>query len=921
MLLKSKFSRRTFLKAAALTGAGLSLLGPTVAKPTLARGEKAADKVEWVPNICTMCVNTCGIKVKVKTTGNVTRAVKIEGNPEHPYSRGKICARGQSGLRRIYDPDRITRPMVRVEGSKRGEWKFKAVSWNDAIQYVGKRIQEEKIQPYEMGASGGWISCAFYRPYLLSFAFSMGIPNILATPMQHCVMAEHFGIDTALGTFNVHDEIVADYDNAKYIIAIAANAAVTGIATGRAVRFAEGRRKGNKVVVLDPRLSEFAAKADEWLPVKPGSDIAFALALLNSIIKNEHYDEEFIKAHTNVPFLTFEDKGLVQLAMEQDAGGKPAKFFVWDELSRSVKAVKGLSNTNLVDVDGKRIIPVLAAPEGTTWNGKPVKTVWSHMVKAAEPYTPEWAAAITDIPAATIRRIAWEFGTTRPAMMEPGWHGGRYESEVQMRRISTLIQALVGGIDKPGGWIFIGGMHELMHNFLEFYDPKNAEKNKGKMLPPTQVPGLMSPQGMLSIFFQNPNFWPHKHPSINQAWNEHQVAAGKDPVAFALFTDAGFKEANEGKLSYKGEPYKLRAFFNSQTNLVRQFYSSDDYKAMFTNPDTKLVVSIEISQSDSLPYSDVILPDQAYLEKYDPVFEVGMAHDLALQTRIPSIPAPGETKHTIDMFVEMASAFHADYAAWFAKVYGFDADMVRTRFKGSKSAVEAIQQIQVEASAKSLGMSPDKFMSVAKEKGIVPVESREEILEKWAMPRKMPLPTPSGRVEFYSLVLGGINQKYGYKPNWDPIFAWVPPQWKDGMKPEAKLTADDEFFFAYGKVPTQSHAATANNDLLMALSERKGAYMGIWIHPSRAKKLGIYNNDKISLTNQVSGQKVTGNAFVTEMIRPDTVFIAAAFGYENPLLKNAVGKGTALNSLVPHRLEPVVGGFKTSEFTVKVAKA
>lgn len=887
----------------------------------MAAGGPSADAtVDWVPNICTMCVNTCGIKVKVRKTGSMTRAVKIEGNPDDPYNRGKICARGQAGLRRVYDPQRITTPLIRVEGSQRGEWKFKPATWQEAYQYIGGKMQQEKIMPWEIAASGGWVSCAFYRPYLLGFAFAMQIPNILATPMQHCVMSEHLGLDAAIGTFNVHDEVVADYDQARYYLAMGANAAVAAIATGRAVRFAAGKKQGMKVVVVDPRLSELAAKADEWLPIKPGTDVAFALAMLNTILQKELYDVEFVTRHTNLPFLATEQNGRLMPLMEPGgAMGMPKAFYVYDELSGSVKAIPGFpANHNLTGVDGKPVRPALRVPAGLQFNNQPVTTLFQVVVRNAAQYTPDWAAAITDIPAATIERIATEFGSTRPALMEPGWHDSRYAATTQFRKVTALIQGLVGGIDRPGGWVFVGGVRETMANFLDMVGHGEMPKS------PLQLPGLFSPKAAMDMRFNNAGYWQHKHPAINQAWNESEWRADRPGVGFSLYTDVGYQEAIEGKLQYGGQPYNLRAMFMSQTNLVRNFIG---WKEMLSNPNMKLVVAIEIGPSDTLPYADVILPDTAYLEKFDPVFEVGMSHDLGYTTRVPAIPPVGQAKHTLDIFAEMAQGFGVDLLQQLAGIFVYDEaalkQAVNQAMQSGKGATYGIQQFQLQKLAAELHSTPDKLMQQISEKGLVPVASRAELMQKWAMPYKLPLSTPSGRFEFYSLFFAGmIGTTKHYTPEGDPLFTFVPAQWKHGMQPTDKLTADNEFFFSYGKVPTQSHAATMNNDLLTALSSlHAGPYYGVWIHPSRAGKLGINTGDPISLTNNLSGQKTSGKAFVTEMIRPDTVFISAAFGGENPQMKNAFGKGTALSAIVPRRNEPVVGGLKASEFTVTVARA
>ncbi len=914
------FSRRTFLKAAAVTGASLSVLGVAEVAPRHAEGNEPASEYEWIPNICTMCVNTCGIKVKVKKTGNLTRAVKIEGNPDHPYSKGKLCARGQAGLRRVYDPERITQPLIRVEGSKRGEWKFRPATWEEAYGYIAQKLQAEQIMPYEMAAAGGWISCAFYRPYLMSFAFAMEIPNILATPMQHCVMGEHLGLDSAVGTFNVHDEIVADYDKAKYYIAMGANAAVGGIATGRAVRYAEGKKAGSKTVVLDPRMSEMAAKADEWIPIKPGTDVAFALAMMNVILQKKLYDVEFLTKHSNMPFLVTEQGGMVMPLMESGgAMGMPKAFYVYDELSQSIKQIPGFpANNNLVDIEGNPVKPALEAPAGLQQNGAGVTTLFQVVLKQAAQYTPAWAASITDVPAETIERIATEFGSTRPALIEPGWHDARYSSTTQFRKVSALIQGLVGGIDRPGGWVFIGGVREVMHNFLEMMKQGQMPSS------PLQLPGLFSPKAALDMKFNNPQAWSHGHPSVNQAWNQQEWANGRAGVGFNLYTDVGYDEAIKGELSYDGKPYQLKAFFLSQTNLIRGFFG---WKEMLTNPNVKLVVSIEIGPSDSIAYSDVILPDTAYLEKYDPFFEVGMSHDLGYTTRIPVIQPPGQVKHTIDMFYEMAAGFQKDLLTPMAGMFGWNpAELkheVEVAVGEGKGAVYGIQQYQAHTIAHHAHTTPEKVMESIRAKGLIEVEHRDELMAKWSMPYQQPLSTPSGRFEFYSLFLANIVQQTGIPTlEGNPLFTFVPNEFKPGMKPGDALTEKDEFFFTYGKVPTQSHAATMNNDLLTAISEKhKDAYYGVWLNTQRATALGISTGDRIVLTNTTSGQKAEGTAFVTEMIRPDTIFVPAAFGGEDPNMKQAYGKGTPFSNLVPRRHEHSVGNFRASEFTVKIAKA
>ncbi len=720
---------------------------------------------------------------------------------------------------------------------------------------------------------GGWFICAFYRYHLVAFALTSEIPNIIGTPLQWCINGEHFGLNTVTGNFNPHGELLADYANAKYILALRSNASLAGISTGRAVRFGDAKRNRAKVVVLDPRMSELAAKADEWIPIKPGTDQAFLLVILRQLLEDETYDKEFVANYTNAPFLAYQDGNTLALAGELNSStGDLAGAAAYDLLSGTIRKLKVPDNTNTRDADGLSIMPALEAPEGLTWNDKPVKTVLQFLKEQTADYTAAWASTICDVPATTIERIAKEFSTTRPALLEPGWFDGRYENHLMTHRTKAMIQALLGGIDRPGGWIFSGGYHEL----VKWYWDAIQTGTRGPM-----PPGAIGPVFMQRVFFNNPLHWSHRHPGISEAWNEQEWAAGRDGVAFSLFTDVGYIDSVQGKVQYKGEPYQIKAFFSIATNMTKNFNKA--WADVFRNDSVKLNVAIDIQMNDSLRYADVILPDLSYLEHYEQLYDVEAAHDLALITRDPIKPIV-DGRHMLDIFMDLADrmGFYRNYIYGLANVLALDGDglfkAVDDARKNGIPVGKALRDFTIAMRAAKLGVSPAEIAKALQNRGVYPVADAEAMIEEAGIPFKYPAPTQSGRMELYSSLLARISRTRGYKPNWDPLVTFMPPLYQHGAKIGEELPVD-EFFFSFGKLPMMSHTATAGNDLLAALAATKGwRNYGVWINPQRAGALGIETGDWIEIENAESHDKIEAHAYVTEMIRPDTIFMAASAG-------------------------------------------
>lgn len=915
-----KMTRRTFLK-----GSGASVLGMTTFRPEWIRLPGPTTDVvkdwgqEWkfheVYSICYWCSSFCSLRATVEEKHGKRRITKLGGNPNSTLNGDKLCARGQSGFRQVYSVDRIKTPMIRVPGTRRGEWAFRSVSWEEAYAYIAKKAKN--IKPHEWTVYGGWATCSFYIPETFCFNLANQIPNLITSPTQNCVYNGHLGTNSVTGNYVVHAEVIEDYGNSDYIVLCVGNASVGGVSTCRAVRFGEAKEKGVKVVALDPRASETAAKADEWLQPRPGTDLAFMLAMLRELMKGGHYHDHFVRTHTNLPFLAYRNaQGVLELYYSPQ--GEPA---VIDESSGQIRFLPAVSNRNDRDVSGQAVKPALHAPQGFVHDGKTLITVFDAQLAELEPYTPDWAEKITTIPAATIRRIAAEFGAAKRPLLQPGWSGARYGNIQMLRRTMAMIQGLVGGIDRPGGWIF-GADYRSQVVYMQDHE-------KQPDFPPLARAGMPFVY-LAEELFSNPKTFKTGWPSW-AAVHRDTVPKLKDHwAALPISTDVGFLPAVKGQLKYKGQPYLAKAVLINGTNPMRDAREKL-WKEALTDPNMELVIVMDVTASDTVAYADVILPEDSYLERDAPaLYGNGVNPDDMLITRHKAVDPLFDTSVLPDVFLRLTGILSGDennYPRALERYAGLPADrLIKLTAKYRKQKIrdpfnQALRQVRFEAKAKALGVPEKHLRQVLRDKGVYPVAKAQELLDTQAMPWKRPLPTPSGRAEYYSNLYGNLRDKYGLygSPYFDVLTTWIPPKERPNVPVDAPL-AKDEFFFTFGMVPTVSHCAPNNDFLpLVGINAFRGdVYHGVWIHPDRAAQLGIKQKQKIELHNLQSGERVQAHAYLTRLVRPDTLFMYAGFGVQTKALQYAYHVGTPLNAITGNLTEPVSGGTSNQEFTVRV---
>ncbi len=434
-----KLTRRTFLKASAVAGGGLVvsrfLFGDL---ETLVSGQSPeAVNEEWVPTTCWIGKQDCGILAR-RVNG---RVVKLEGHPAHPRNRGTLCPKGVAQITVLYDPNRVKAPLIRTnEKGVPGRWR--QVSWDEALSLVAEKIKEVRARNPKLIL---WQKGRSKQKAIYDDAF---VKALGATKVGHGTYCSDAGYRAAEYTIGPHGNAHPDFRYTRYLLAWGWNIVNAG---GNKLcwitwpqQFLDARERGMKVVVIDPYLRNAGPFADEWLPIRPGTDLALALALCHALIEQGTIDWEYLKKYTNAPFLVKEDGYFLRV---------DGKEQIWDQKSGSARPF------DTGDAD-----PAL---EGEyTVEGVRVKPAFQLFKEHVAQYTPEWAAQVCGIPAEDIRRVAAELGSNamigstivldgvtlpyRPVSVM-SYHVAQQELGFQFFRALYMVMMLLGAIEAVGG--------------------------------------------------------------------------------------------------------------------------------------------------------------------------------------------------------------------------------------------------------------------------------------------------------------------------------------------------------------------------------------------------------------------------------------------------------------------------------------
>jgi len=399
------------------------------------------------------CHGGCGVLAHIEDG----KLVKIEGDPDHPWNQGRLCARCLAMTQYVDHPDRLTRPLKRV--GERGEGNWQEISWDEAFDLIEQKMGaiREQFGPesmiFSMGTGrdiGAWIC-------MLAYAF--GSPNVMfALSGIACYSPRIAAVDTIQGDYCILDAaqwLPQRYDDPQYnipecLLVWGYNIPATCPDNVFGHWIIDLMKRGTKIVAIDPRLSWFASRAKHWLRLRPGTDGALAMGLLNVIVNEKLYDRDFVEQWTNAPFLVRTDTGKLVRASDLVKGESSDNFVVWD--TAGGKPV--VWDSGKVAYRSAGVKPALdGAYEIGLLDGTkvPVKTVWTVFCEEVNHYPVERVSEITWVPQKDIIDTARFYATSKPASIHWGVPIDMTPAITPTAHAIANLWCITGNLDIPGG--------------------------------------------------------------------------------------------------------------------------------------------------------------------------------------------------------------------------------------------------------------------------------------------------------------------------------------------------------------------------------------------------------------------------------------------------------------------------------------
>ena len=426
---------------------------------------------------CILCINSCGINAYVEDG----RLVRVEGMKEHPVSEGELCPRGEALPEWVYSKERLTHPLKKADG------KWQQISWDEALDTIALRFQEIKDRYGARGLAVYTGSLGTENIELAAFAQRFrgvyGTPNLLSVE-GNCFRSRIMARQMTFGGYPIEEPW-----NSKCVIIYGQNMDNSRVTVGRKIYNALDKGTIEHLIVVDPKRIPMAERGIH-IQLRPGTDTALSLGMLNVIIEEDLYDKEFVEKYT----------------------------IGFDKLREHVKE-----------------------------------------------YPPEKVEKITWVPADDIRKIARIFAKNKPASIVPGTCSiDQHINGFQGNRIHSIMQAVTGNVDIPGGWVSIP--------FIRLGDMRVTE--------------ISDPIGT------------REHPLFRRFWGRTSPYGQQ-----MLFADAVLNE----------DPYPIKGLMVTGGNPAVTLPDSNRIKEAMKALDFMVVA--DLFMTDTAELADIVLPACSFLEK------------------------------------------------------------------------------------------------------------------------------------------------------------------------------------------------------------------------------------------------------------------------------------------------------------------
>lgn len=522
------------------------------------------------------CHGGCGVLAHIKDG----KLVKLEGDPDHPWNQGRLCARALAMTQYVEHPERLRRPLKRV--GRRGEGHWEEISWEEAFGLVEKKMKaiREDYGPESVIFSMG--TGRDIGPWICMLAYAFGSPNVMfALSGNACYTPRFAALDTVQGDYCVFDAgqwFPDRYDDPRFevpacMIVWGYNIPATCPDNLFGHWIIDLMKRGTEIISIDPRLSWFASRAKYWLRLRPGTDAALAMGLLNVIINEGLYDHGFLEKWTNAAHLIRRDTGKLLRESDLEKGGSGENFVAWNDAA-SQAAVWDVEQVEYKTPDVKPVLSGDCEVRLADGNSVVCHTVWDAFHTEVDRYPLDKVEAITGVPAEDIAQAARFYARSKPASIHWGVPIDMTPGVTPLCQAIASLWALTGNLDMPGGNVFSRFAFDAVAYALPGAEGVIKLKNKEQ---------------------DKPRIGADRYGPFNK-------------FIWRCQTDLALEQM------FTGEPYPIKGLWIQTCNLLGGI-GLDPKRWREALKKLDLVVAVDLFMNSTTQYADIVLPAASFLEK------------------------------------------------------------------------------------------------------------------------------------------------------------------------------------------------------------------------------------------------------------------------------------------------------------------